>query len=556
MLVYKCKMCGGTIEVEEGATVGICESCGVKQVLPRLDTDERNDGFPKKNEEKEAKEEADRLKAEHKAEERRIVTEKAAKSRKKTIAITAPIVCVCVAFFFVLIKVVIPNSKYNAAVTLKNSGKYSEAITAFEEMGGYKDSNEQISACQTALKDIDYNAAVTLMNDGKYTEAITAFEALNGYKDSATKAKKAIEQYEIEQYEYEQLKASEVGDIVYFGAYEQDNDTSNGKEDIEWIVLAKENGKALVISKYALDCQMYNSTYTGVTWETCSLRTWLNGSFLNNAFSADEQAKIATTNVSADKNPQYDYNSHPGNATNDKVFLLSITEANKYFTSDSARACKGTEYCYAQGAYKYSNGLCFWWLRSPGDNQIYAPFVSIVGSVYYCGDYVFNDILADHQRTRINVILGLEEDIHGAGYNVHQSMIAIGSGGFAGKGFMKGTQTKLKYVPEQDTDFIFCTVGEEKGFLGSVSVLLLYMALLLRLISLSERQTSVFGRVYGYSVVSILLFHLFINIGMVGITPVIGIPLPFFSYGGSSLWGFTLLISVFLRIDCERGNSY
>ena len=172
-------------------------------------------------------------------------------------------------------------------------------------------------------------------------------------------------------------------------------------------------------------------------------------------------------------------------------------------------------------------------------------------------DYVFNDILADHQRTRINVILGLEEDIHGAGYNVHQSMIAIGSGGFAGKGFMKGTQTKLKYVPEQDTDFIFCTVGEEKGFLGSVSVLLLYMALLLRLISLSERQTSVFGRVYGYSVVSILLFHLFINIGMVlGITPVIGIPLPFFSYGGSSLWGFTLLISVFLRIDCERGNSY
>ena len=172
-------------------------------------------------------------------------------------------------------------------------------------------------------------------------------------------------------------------------------------------------------------------------------------------------------------------------------------------------------------------------------------------------DYVFNDILRDHQRTRINVILGLEDDPHGAGYNVNQSKIAIGSGGLTGKGFMKGTQTKLKYVPEQDTDFIFCTVGEEQGFKGSVFVLLLYASLLLRLLFLAERQSSVFGRVYGYSVVCILFFHLFINIGMVlGITPVIGIPLPFFSYGGSSLWGFTILLSVFLRIDCERQVSY
>lgn len=172
-------------------------------------------------------------------------------------------------------------------------------------------------------------------------------------------------------------------------------------------------------------------------------------------------------------------------------------------------------------------------------------------------DYAFNEILKPHQRTRINVILGLEDDPKGAGYNVNQSLIAIGSGGLTGKGFMKGTQTKLKYVPEQDTDFIFCTVGEEQGFKGSAFVLLLYLALLIRLIFLSERQSSVFGRVYGYSVVCILFFHLFINIGMVlGITPVIGIPLPFFSYGGSSLWGFTILLSVFLRIDCERTTSY
>ena len=131
----------------------------------------------------------------------------------------------------------------------------------------------------------------------------------------------------------------------------------------------------------------------------------------------------------------------------------------------------------------------------------------------------------------------------------------IGSGGLLGKGFLNGTQTKLKYVPEQDTDFIFCTVGEEEGFLGSAIVLLLFMTLILRLIVIAERQHTRFGRVYGYSVLSIFLFHLFINIGMVlGLTPVIGIPLPFFSYGGSSLWGFTILLFVFLRIDSARGS--
>jgi len=172
-------------------------------------------------------------------------------------------------------------------------------------------------------------------------------------------------------------------------------------------------------------------------------------------------------------------------------------------------------------------------------------------------DYVFESVLQDHQRTRINVILGLEDDPLRAGYNVNQSMIAIGSGGFTGKGFMKGTQTKLKYVPEQDTDFIFCTVGEEQGFLGSTIVLLLYLGLILRLLFLAERQPSVYGRVYGYSVLCILLFHVFVNVGMVlGILPVIGIPLPFFSYGGSSLWGFTILLSIFLRIDSERLADY
>ncbi|MDR3119083.1 MAG: rod shape-determining protein RodA [Mediterranea sp.] len=180
-----------------------------------------------------------------------------------------------------------------------------------------------------------------------------------------------------------------------------------------------------------------------------------------------------------------------------------------------------------------------------------------LGSAFflYSSDYVFDRMLEPHQQVRIRVVLGMEEDLAGAGYNVNQSKIAIGSGGLTGKGFLNGTQTKLKYVPEQDTDFIFCTVGEEQGFIGSVAVLVLYLILILRLVMLAERQRSAFGRVYGYAVLSIFFFHLVINIGMVlGLTPVIGIPLPFFSYGGSSLWGFTILLFMFLRIDAGRGR--
>ena len=163
------------------------------------------------------------------------------------------------------------------------------------------------------------------------------------------------------------------------------------------------------------------------------------------------------------------------------------------------------------------------------------------------------DHLQEHQRNRVYVLLGLRDDPSGVGYNVIQAKIAIGSGGLEGKGFLNGTQTKLKYVPEQETDFIFCTVGEEQGFIGSATVLCLFLILLLRLLYLSERQPYAFGRVYGYCVFSIILFHVVINVGMVlGLMPVIGIPLPFFSYGGSSLWGFTLLLFLFLRIDAGR----
>ena len=179
----------------------------------------------------------------------------------------------------------------------------------------------------------------------------------------------------------------------------------------------------------------------------------------------------------------------------------------------------------------------------------------IIGAIAFFGscDYVMHNVLKPHQRVRIEVLLGLKEDLAGAGYNVHQSKIAIGSGGFAGKGFLNGTQTKLKYVPEQDTDFIFCTIGEEQGFLGSCAVLTVFALFILRLMTLAERQNNIFGRVYGYALASIFFFHFTINVGMVlGIMPVIGIPLPFFSYGGSSFLGFSILLFTFLRVDADR----
>ena len=203
--------------------------------------------------------------------------------------------------------------------------------------------------------------------------------------------------------------------------------------------------------------------------------------------------------------------------------------------------------------------ICYLIYCTAAKRWINYTFIALFGlgslMLHFSADYVMNNVLEPHQQTRIRVFLGLEEDLTGAGYNVNQSKIAIGSGGLEGKGFLNGTQTKLKYVPEQDTDFIFCTVGEEEGFLGSGGVLVLFLTLILRLIYLAERQTYTFGRVYGYSVLSIFLFHVFINVGMVmGLTPVIGIPLPFFSYGGSSLWGFTLLLFIFLRIDAGRNQ--
>ncbi len=183
--------------------------------------------------------------------------------------------------------------------------------------------------------------------------------------------------------------------------------------------------------------------------------------------------------------------------------------------------------------------------------KLLAIFAILVGFIFSV-DFAFSK-LQPHQQKRIRITLNMESDPHGAGYNVNQSKIAIGSGGLSGKGFLKGTQTKFNFVPEQSTDFIFCTVGEEWGFAGSAAVVILFVILLVRIVYVAERQRSHFAKIYGYGVASILFFHFTINIGMVlGILPVIGIPLPFFSYGGSSLWAFTILLFIFIRQDAER----
>ena len=211
---------------------------------------------------------------------------------------------------------------------------------------------------------------------------------------------------------------------------------------------------------------------------------------------------------------------------------------------------------YVIGALVVFTILILIFLKSLRKN--WKPILGILvlsASFVFSVNYSFEKVLEPHQKKRINILLGIEQDLRGAGYNVNQSKIAIGSGGFTGKGFREGVLTRYNFVPEQSTDFIFCTVGEEWGFIGVTTVILLFLALLIRIVVLAERQRSKFSRIYGYGVASILFFHFAINIGMtIGLAPVVGIPLPFFSYGGSSLWAFTVLLFIFIKQDANRLN--
>ncbi|PLX11080.1 MAG: rod shape-determining protein RodA [Marinilabiliales bacterium] len=220
------------------------------------------------------------------------------------------------------------------------------------------------------------------------------------------------------------------------------------------------------------------------------------------------------------------------------LFVLTLLFGKLYIIAALAIVFVLTGLLFKKYRKKYFTGIAIFILAS---------------SFVYSVNYGYENVLAPHQKKRINVLIGIEDDIHGAGYNVNQSKIAIGSGGLSGKGFRQGMLTRNNFVPEQDTDFIFCTVGEEWGFMGSAVLVLLYISLLWRLVFLAERQRSKFSRIYGYGVASILFFHFAVNIGMtIGLAPVIGIPLPFFSYGGSSLWAFTILLFIFIKQDANR----
>lgn len=337
-------------------------------------------------------------------------------------------------------------SKGKEKMNGENISDYESAIKLFESVSGWKDADEKVCECKNKIEEIKakaeatrkeaekrskrneriagittisivcviivvavllysyekvivpngkYNDALVLMDEGNIVEAYESFVELGEYKDSKDKASVIYDEYKSEK-----LKNPKVGDYVFFGTYEQDNDTSNGNENIEWLVLEVKDGKALVISKYALDCKPYNTEWDDVTWEKCSLRQWLNNDFLNSAFSEDEQKLIPTVTVTADENPDYD--TDPGNDTKDKVFLLSITEVNKYFNSDSVRQCKSTNYAEATGAYTKARN-CLWWLRSPGFRQRSAAGVNVVGDVLEDGDTVDLVICAVRPALWINL---------------------------------------------------------------------------------------------------------------------------------------------------------
>lgn len=234
------------------------------------------------------------------------------------------------------------------------------------------------------------------------------------------------------------------------------------------------------------------------------------------------------------------------------IFLFSVLlfYAIKYFFNLELQ-----NYFIELAALGFSSLIYAYFAFKNKIKHVFVLILFVIGSIIFTFsvDYVFHKFLEPHQQKRINTLLGIESDPLGIGYNVNQSKIAIGSGGFSGKGFLRGTQTKFDFVPEQSTDFIFCTIGEEWGFMGTFIVVSLFIYLLYRLIVIAERQKSMFSRIYAYGVLSVLLFHITINIGMtIGLMPVIGIPLPFFSYGGSSLWSFTILLFILLRLDASR----
>lgn len=275
---------------------------------------------------------------------------------------------------------IVSGLQHKAAEAPQEEGENGEAAAAVEAPEGSGDREPGAAEAEEAGPDRDYAEAQALLEAGRYEEALAAFEALDGYGDSADRKREILRSAAWRE-------ICPVGGSLLFGSYEQDNDTENGKEDIEWLVLAREENRILVVSKRAVDCQKYNPVRGSVTWEDCSLRAWLNGSFMDEAFSPEEKALIPAVSVPAEENPVY--RTEAGGDTRDQVFLLSIGEVNAYFGSDEERSCEMTDYCVARGGYISREGTCWWWLRSPGGSSRYAAGVFSSGAVDHYGDGVF-----------------------------------------------------------------------------------------------------------------------------------------------------------------------
>ena len=323
-------------------------------------------------------------------------------NRKKDFLIVFSAAAVVIVLFL-LAAWVIPARKYSTAKALVDARKYEEAIAAFEALGPDRDCTAEIEACRAAIKERDAGAAAAAaaLHDIGKTEA--AYELLNVLDDpdSVSKAKEYL--FEIQKGRIGSVNA---GDIIRFGSWEQDGNPANGPEEIEWIVLDTDGSEALVISRYGLDAREFNdekNPYSATTWSICQLRTWLNGAFCDSAFGPDHQGMILTSDVPAGTNP--DSSVSPGSDTKDKVFLLSIEEAYRYFDSDSARKCFGTPYCDMLGPEKGSDGACCWWLRSPGVAFSSVSVVTGTGKVFtngYSSGHIPNPAVRPVMRIDLN----------------------------------------------------------------------------------------------------------------------------------------------------------
>lgn len=272
-------------------------------------------------------------------------------------------------------KTQISECKYLYAVGMMNCEQYEQAITTFEALEDYKDSADQIPVCQRGIQERDYKLGVALMKEGKIVEAYELLAPLGEYKDSAQKATSMYQTYKAEK-----MANPQIGSVLFLGKYQIDSDKENGTEDIEWLILDIKDGRALVVSKYALDIKTLHGDHVNVTWEECALRTWLNGEFFEAAFDQTEKERIPIVAVPAHAVP--DSKTTPGNETQDRIFLLSYEEAMTYFASDEDRQCPPTAYSAENGAY-VSSGTenCWWWLRTPGFYQSSFMCVSSDGSI-------------------------------------------------------------------------------------------------------------------------------------------------------------------------------